>query len=137
MIDGVTSRPFSAVTLPPPEDQIPEIQGEIDFLKIQYLSSDQILFEAKDLYTKWPQLQNEEKRKVIENITDRITIGSDDINIELCYLPSSLRSLQKTPLPHRFIAPANTNFAGKFNVMAEWGIVTEPGNYNCSNTIYK
>jgi site-specific DNA recombinase len=33
------------------QNQIPELQGEIDFLKIQYLSSDQIINEARDLCT--------------------------------------------------------------------------------------
>src|SRR4030042_894098 len=50
------------------DGQIPEIQGEIDFLKIQYLSSDQIFNEAKDLYSRWPELTPEEKRKIVENI---------------------------------------------------------------------
>ena len=71
------------------DNQIPELQGEIDFLKIQYLSSDQILNEAKDLSSHWPELIPEEKRKIAENITEKIIIGKDDININLCYLPSS------------------------------------------------
>lgn len=71
------------------QDQIPEIQGEIDFLKIQYLSSDQILHEAKDLYSRWDTLTSEEKRKIIESITQNIVIGQDDLSINLCYLPSS------------------------------------------------
>lgn len=71
------------------ENQIPELQGEIDFLKIQYLSSDQILNEAKDLYAGWPELTKEEKRKIIENITEKIIIGSDEVAINLNYLPSS------------------------------------------------
>ena len=69
--------------------QLPDLQGEIDFLKIKYLSSDEIISEAKDLYSKWKDLVFEEKRRIIENITDRITIGSDDISINLAYLPSS------------------------------------------------
>lgn len=71
------------------EDQIPTLQGEIDFLKIQCLSSDQILTEAKDLYTRWPELMQEEKRKIVENITEKIIIGKDDVTINLCYLPSA------------------------------------------------
>ena len=71
------------------EDQLPEIQAEIDFLKIQYLSSDQILHEAQDLYSRWPTLNAEEKQKIIENITEKITIGKDEITINLCYVPSS------------------------------------------------
>jgi site-specific DNA recombinase len=75
------------------ENQIPEIQGEIDFLKIQYLSSDQILNEAKDLYSRWPDLNPADKRKIIENITDRIIVGTDDITINLCYLPTSPKTM--------------------------------------------
>ncbi len=71
------------------EEQIPELQGEIDFLKIQHLSSDEILTEAKDLYSRWPELSFEEKRKVVENITEKIVVGKDDVTIDLCYLPSS------------------------------------------------
>ena len=71
------------------DDQIPHLQGEIDFLKIQYLSSDEIINEAKDLYSRWPQLQRDEKRKVVENITDKILIGKDEVAIHLFYLPSS------------------------------------------------
>lgn len=70
-------------------DQIPEIQAEIDFLKIQYLSSDEIVNEAKDLYNRWPMLEAAEKRKIIENITDRIIIDKNDINITFSYLSTS------------------------------------------------
>jgi chromosome segregation ATPase len=71
------------------ENQIPELQRQIDFLKIQYLSSDHILNEAKDLYSRWPGLNNEEKRKAVENITERIIVGTDDVAINLCYFPTS------------------------------------------------
>jgi site-specific DNA recombinase len=71
------------------DEQIPELQGEIDFLKIQFLSSDHMLAEAQDLYSRWPQLARDEKRKVIEHITENITVGKEDIAINLCYLPTS------------------------------------------------
>ena len=71
------------------EDEIPRLQAEIDLLKISHLSSDQILAEAHDLYGHWPSLDHTEKRKIIDNITDRITIGQGEISIELCYLPSA------------------------------------------------
>jgi site-specific DNA recombinase len=70
------------------EEEIPNLQGEIDFLKIHYLSSDQILTNARDLYSRWPDLKAEERRKIVENITELIVIGKDDVTIELCYLPS-------------------------------------------------
>lgn len=71
------------------EARIPELQAEIDFMQIQYMSSDQILHEARDLYGRWQSLSRDEKRKIAESITERIIIGKDDISIHLCYLPSA------------------------------------------------
>jgi site-specific DNA recombinase len=71
------------------DDQLPYLQGELDYLKIQYLSRDQILTEARDIYSRWPELQRNEKRSIIEHTLDRIIIGKDDIDIELSYIPSS------------------------------------------------
>jgi len=68
--------------------QIPELQASVDFLKIQYLSSDTVLQGAKDLYTRWPDISFENKRTIVEVITDKITVGTEDINIKLSYLPS-------------------------------------------------
>ena len=82
------------------QDQLPELQGEIDFLRIQYLSSDQILSEAKDLYSRWPELTSGEKRKIVENITDKIIVGTEDVTINLCYLPS----------PSELVASSQRNF---------------------------
>jgi len=75
------------------EDEVPRLQGEVDFLKIQHLSSDEVLSEAKDLWKRWPDFGPEEKRQVVENITDKIVIGKDEVTIELCYLPSSSQEL--------------------------------------------
>jgi site-specific DNA recombinase len=90
------------------DNQLPEIQGEIDFLKIQYLSSDQIFNEAKDLYSRWPQLTSEEKRKIIENITENIKIGKEDVTINLTYLPSSSELMATEQRNHRDSWPRRT-----------------------------
>ena len=81
-------------------DQIPRLQGEIDVLKISYLSSDQILHEAKDLYSRWPKLDFGQKRKIVENITDSIVVGQSEIDIHLCYLPSPSPSEDLTNWQH-------------------------------------
>ncbi|MEP7108683.1 MAG: recombinase family protein [Ferruginibacter sp.] len=70
------------------EDQMPELEAEIDFLKIQYLSSDTVIQEAKDLYNNWNNLPFEEKRSIIETITEHIIIDNESINISLSYLPT-------------------------------------------------
>lgn len=70
-------------------DQLPELQGEVDFLKIQYLSSDEILTDFRSLYERWKTLSQEEKRIVVEHSVERISVGTDEISIELGYIPSS------------------------------------------------
>ena len=75
-------------------EKVPELEAEVDFYKIHYLSSESVLNSAKDLYGNWPQLSFEEKRTIIEAITERITIGKSDIHISLSYLP--------TPTPPTF-----------------------------------
>jgi site-specific DNA recombinase len=70
------------------EHSIPEVQGEIDFFKIEYMNSDMVMREARDLCDRWPTLVSESKRTIVERITDRITIGSDEIKIKFAYNPT-------------------------------------------------
>jgi len=70
------------------EDEIPCLQAEVDVLKISLLSSDENLNAARNLYGQWPKLSFEDKRKIVENIVERITVGDGEISIELYYLPS-------------------------------------------------
>ncbi|MFH1679201.1 MAG: hypothetical protein ABIH26_01000, partial [Candidatus Eisenbacteria bacterium] len=70
------------------EEELPRLQGEVDFLKIQYLSRDEILTEARDLYSRWHKLTFEEKRQIVENVVEQVVIGKSDIDIRLAYLPS-------------------------------------------------
>lgn len=76
-------------------DEMPRLQGEIDFLRINYLSSSVVVSEAQNLFNQWPSLPFEEKRRVIENITEKIVVGDGDISLELCYLPSSAEVMSK------------------------------------------
>ena len=67
--------------------RLPELQSEVDVLKIQLLSSDVVLDDAKDLYTKWPTMSFEGKRGIVETITTSITVSKEDISIKLTHVP--------------------------------------------------
>ncbi len=69
------------------DEEIPRLQGEVDFLRIQFLSSDEILSEARNLYSRWGELGFDEKRQIVENLVQAIVIGTDEVTIELAYLP--------------------------------------------------
>lgn len=70
-------------------EQLPVLEGEVDFLRIQSLSSNEIANEATDLYNSWKEIEFEEKRSIIETITERITVGKQDITISLAYMPAT------------------------------------------------
>ena len=71
------------------EEELPRLQGEVDFLKIQLLSKDEILAEARDLYGRWPSLSPEDRRQIIEAVLQSITVGKGEVEINLAYFPGS------------------------------------------------
>ncbi len=84
--------------------QLPELEAEVDFLKIQALSSDTVLEEAKDLYQGWNNMEFDDKRAVIETITEKITIGKQDITVALAYMPTPTNLfMQNVGKGHQFV----------------------------------
>ena len=69
--------------------ELPDLQGEVDFLMIQHLSQDETISQFRSLYDRWSTLEKDEKRIIIEHSVERISIGTDEISIELGYVPSS------------------------------------------------
>ena len=84
------------------------LQGEIDALKMQLLSSDQVVEEAKHLQKLWKTMEMKEKRKIVESVLQKYIVGENDIDIIFNYLPTHLPSNQwekgsepRRILPHR------------------------------------
>lgn len=70
------------------EAELPRLQAELDVLKINNISSEEVLAEAQNLYARWPDFPFEDKRKIVESLTEKIVIGKTDVEITLCHLPS-------------------------------------------------
>jgi len=68
---------------------LPKLQGEIDALEMRQLSADEVVAEATNLHRLWPKFTTEEKRKIVESITERITVAGDQIDITFWSAPSS------------------------------------------------
>jgi len=72
------------------QNELPKLQAEVDYLKVNDLSAEQVLFEANTLYSRWPSLSVEDKRKIVDGIVEKIVVGpKDEIELTLSYLPSS------------------------------------------------
>lgn len=83
------------------EDEIPATQAALDVMKISHLSEEEIVTGARDLYERWPKFPDEEKRRIIETITEKIIVGKDEIEINLYYAPPAPPSAHGTGTPYK------------------------------------
>ena len=69
------------------DDELPRLQAELDVLRISNVSSSEALSEAKSLAEHWPSLAFEDRRQIIEAITEKIVIKEGEVEIDLLYRP--------------------------------------------------
>lgn len=69
------------------DEQLPKLQGEIDYYTSQVSSTEEIISEARSLSNHWFNLDFSAKRNIIELITKSIVIGDSKIVINIGYLP--------------------------------------------------
>ena len=67
--------------------EIPKLTGEIDFQTIRRLSSTEVLYEARSLYSQWADFPFGRKRDIIESIVEWVVVGPEVVEIHLNYLP--------------------------------------------------
>jgi site-specific DNA recombinase len=113
-LDGqVTSQGFGQFYKPAEERlnqllaELPNLEAEIDHMKVNNLSAEEVVSEAEALYTRWPKLPMDHRRHIVESIVEKITIGKGEIDITLSYLPTceemvrTQRALAHRPGPVR------------------------------------
>ena len=66
----------------------PNLVVRLDILKVNGLSAEEIASQARNLYDYWQTMQPEEKREIVEVITDKIIVAKDEITINITYSPS-------------------------------------------------
>lgn len=94
------------------EAEMPKLQAEIDVFRIGALSQEETLIEARDLWSRWDALSPEEKRGIVETITDRIVVGKEDVEIALLHIPTRLNDVGKASEVHGFMAATSCTRAG-------------------------
>lgn len=92
------------------EDELPRLQAESDVIRISSLSRDETLSEAQDLAQRWNDLAFEERRQIVESITERIIVGKEEVEIHL--LQVSPNGADKATKPHGFCAATSCTLAG-------------------------
>jgi len=70
-------------------EERPRTAAAIDFLRINLASEDQIFTDARNLAAFWPEMTREARRRIVESLVSRITLGNGEIDFDLFYLPSA------------------------------------------------
>ena len=107
------------------EDELPRLQARIDVLRIGTASQAEAISEARDLSSRFDDLPHEDKRQIVEAITDRITVGRDDVEIRLLHLPFG-NDADKATRRHGFIAAISCTRAGKVTCALARATLTSP-----------
>jgi len=69
--------------------ELPKLEAEVTLLKVNDVSGEEVLAEARTLYDRWPKLATDEKRKIAEAIVEKVVVGKGEIDLTLSYLPTS------------------------------------------------
>ncbi|MGH6870038.1 MAG: recombinase family protein [Rhizomicrobium sp.] len=89
------------------EEELPRLQARLDVMRISTLSGAAVIEEAGDLASRWEHFSGDEKRRLVETITDKIVIGKEEVAVNLLYLPAVAETGGKATRPHGFIAATN------------------------------
>lgn len=74
--------------------EIPRLQGEIDIAMANDISKKYLLDRATNFASMWPILDDNEKRKLVRDLVDKVDIGNESLHFVFSYAPS-LRVLDK------------------------------------------
>jgi len=72
-------------------------------MRISAMGERAAIAEATDFATGWDQFQPEEKRQLVELITDTIIVGKKEVAINLLYLPTAVETGGKATKPQRCV----------------------------------
>lgn len=100
------------------DQTLPKLEAELDIFRINIRSKDVMINEARDFYGRWSKMKFAEKRNIVESIVDRITVGKDDVEMELHFLPEihavpSRNSGKRATHDQGFMAATSWKRAGK------------------------
>jgi site-specific DNA recombinase len=92
---GITSQGFGEFYKPAEERlnqlraELPKLEAEVDLLKVNKLSTDDVIHESATLHERWPSMAPDDKRKVAEALIEKLVIGDGEIDITYSCLPTS------------------------------------------------
>ena len=91
----ITSQGFGQFYKPAEErlnqllSELPRLESEVSRLKVHKVSAEEVIHEAKTLYSQWPKLDTNRKREIIEAVFERIEVHEGKIKVTYSGVPTS------------------------------------------------
>ena len=54
---------------------LPKLEADVNRLKVNQISVEEVVHEARTLYKEWPKMDTDRKRSIVEMVFDKIEIG--------------------------------------------------------------
>jgi len=68
---------------------LPKLQAEVDLLRVNNVSGDEVLAEAQMIYPRWPKMTIEEKRPIVQALIEKVIVGKGEVELSFSYAPTS------------------------------------------------
>ena len=95
-LDGeITAQGFGTFYRPAEErlnqltSALPKLQAEVDVLRVNNVSGDEVLVEAQGVYGRWPKMTIEQKRPIVQSLIEKVIVGKGEVELSFSYLPTS------------------------------------------------
>jgi site-specific DNA recombinase len=80
------------------DEELPKLQAKHDVLAIALTSEEEVMYQASQgLAERFETMEHKEQRGIVETIVNKITVGSDEVEITFLFEPNSMPS-PHTPL---------------------------------------
>lgn len=70
--------------------ELPRLEAEVDYLKVNKVSVDNVLHDSHSLHERWPKMTMPEKRQNIEALIEKVAIGYGAIHVSYSTQPASI-----------------------------------------------
>jgi hypothetical protein len=71
------------------EAEAAALEGAVAGAAVNTETTEIVIKEAKTHYAAWPTMSLAQKRRVVQELVDEIIVGDGELDIKLCYAPSS------------------------------------------------
>lgn len=68
------------------EDEIPRLEGEIDFMKTSNIGKSHVLTQASTLYSLWDNIDMDNRVKIVKEILSQVIVTKQEVVFEFFYL---------------------------------------------------